>query len=187
MYQPDRGDYRTKETLFSSFTNSCLGRIIILGVILGILSLIAYITCPSEQRLRETMDDNIRQCIENNDTTEMDALDNALANIGYMFSSAEGEPNKELMYAFRNHNRLEFYDHGIYTTLHVFNTYHAEGERCGIGIFGMIIPTLSYHDLLMRIEPVSREYKKEIMKINHEDDTLYFGDTPDLIFRGEFD
>ncbi len=187
MYQSDRGNYRTSETLMGAFMGSCLGRIIILLVIMAFLATIAYITCPSENHMREEMSDNIRQCIETNDSTKMDGLDNALANIGYMFSTAEGEPDKELMETFKKHNRVEFYDHSMYTTYYVFNSYHASGTRCGIGIFGMIIPTLNYADLLMRVEPMRKEYPKKEIPLHIEGDSLYFGDTPDLIFRGEFD
>ncbi len=187
MYQTKRGDYRKKESLAGAFFNSCLGRIIILLGIMGILAIVAYITCPSEQSMREAMDDNIKQCILSNDSTRMDGLDNALSNIGYMLSTAEEEPDKELMVTFRKHNRLEFFDHSTYTTLYVFNAYHAEGIRCGIGIFGLIIPTLNYNDLLMRVEPIRKEYPRKEIPLTNEGDTFIFGDTPDLIFRGEFD
>ncbi len=187
MYQSNRGDYRTRESLFSSFMNSCLGRIITLVVIMAILALIAYITCPTEQYVKEEMEDNIRQCIENNDGKKMDGIDNALANVGYMFSSAEGEPNQELKTTFERHNRTECYDHSTYRTFYVYNSYHAEGVRCGVGIFGMVIPTLNYADLLMQLEPIRKEYPKKEIPLHQEGDSLYFGDTPDLIFRSEFD
>ncbi len=166
--------------------HSCFGRMLILLIIVGLLTLIAYLTCPSERTMKMEMDDNIRQCIETNDSTKMDALDNALANFGYMFSSAEGEPDKELMATFNRFNRVECYDHGIYMTSRLFNSYYTEGVRCGIGVFGMVIPTLNYAELLMRLEP-RKEYPKKELPVTIEGDSIYFGDTPDLIFRGEFD
>ena len=48
MNQAGRGSYRKKESIFTEFVNSCLGRTIIGLAILGILLLVAIITCPSE-------------------------------------------------------------------------------------------------------------------------------------------
>ncbi len=184
MYQSDRGNYRKEESLFGMFFNSCLGKIVILLAVLGLLALIAYITCPSQKYMRSEMMDNIKQCIERNDSTAMDKLDNALANIGYMFSSTDPKTNKDLMETFKKYNRTEIYDHGIYSTMLVFNNYNLDGVRCGIGIFGMVIPTLSYSDLIMRIDPVGKTYEKKTIELP-DLDTLIFGEIPDLVFQEE--
>ncbi|MBQ9672698.1 MAG: hypothetical protein IJV34_07590 [Prevotella sp.] len=183
MYQADRGDYRTKETVWGMFYHSCLGKIIILGVLMGILTVIAYATCPSEQYMRDEMTDNIRQCIEKNDSSQMDQIDSFLANIGYIFTTADSVVDKELMNTFYRHNRLEVYNHGAYITMYVFNNLNAEGIRCGIGIFGVVIPTIDFNDLLLRVEPVRREYERKTIETVIEGEPYYFGETPNLIFK----
>jgi hypothetical protein len=183
MYQSDRGSYRTKESLPGMFLNSCLGRIIILGVIMGLLSVIAYITCPSEQKMREQMIDNIRQCIESRDSINTDWIDDAVANAGYIFTEAGPNVNKELLDNFNHYNRMVYYNHGLYSSMHIYNNFHIEGLRGGIGIFGIVIPTLNYNDLLLRDGPVrSKDYNQPIIQYSGDDE--YFGSNPDLgIFK----
>jgi hypothetical protein len=184
MYQSDRGGYRTNESFFGMIWNSCLGKTVILLLILGLIALIACITRPSEQHMREEMMDNIRQCIERNDSLQTDALDDAIANIGYIFTSADSVVNQELMANFKRYNRLEFYDHTFYSVMRVYNNFHIDGLRCCLGIFGVVIPTINFKDLLLRDGPIQTD-EGGIRTIELDSAEPYFGETPDLIFREE--
>ncbi len=181
MYQNDRGAYRTKESLFSMFYHTCMGKLVILAAILGCVGLVAHLTRPSEKKMRAEMIDNIRQCIEKPDSIYTDAIDDVVANVGYIFTSADSVVDKELMDNFNKHNRLEYYKRTFYSSMHVYNNFHTEGLRCGIGIFGIVIPTLNFNDLLLRVGPVRRDYDQK--PIDSDGDSEYFGETPDLIFR----
>ena len=185
MYQADRGDYRTKESIFSLFFHSCMGRILIVGIIIGILSGIACLTRPSEEVMTAEMVDDIRQCINRSDSVNSDKLDNMVANFGYIFSSADSVMDVESWKNFKRYNRLQYFDHGTYATMLVFNNYNVEGTRCGIGIFGIVIPTLDISDLMLRIASVRRDYKKAEEEDVVVSDEFYFGETPDLIFKEE--
>ena len=186
MYQNDRGSYRTQESLFTMFYHTCLGKLIILGAILGVLAFIAHLTRPSEQKMRAEMLDNIRQCIESPDSIHTDAIDDAVANLGYIFTSADSVVDVALLNKFKKYNRLEYYDRWLYSSMHVYNNFHLEGLRCGIGIFGIVIPTINFNDLLLREGPVRNEYNQPLYEeVENEE---YFGETPDLIFReGEYE
>ncbi len=57
-----------KQSMTSEFTHSCLGRIIILAVIILILVVIAMFTVPSDGKMRWQMEDNVRECIQDHDS-----------------------------------------------------------------------------------------------------------------------
>ena len=89
MYQKDHGSYRNKESLLAEFQHSCLGRVVISAAILAVIAIIAIITCPSEETMYEEMNDNIRQCIEEKDSLAIDWIDDAINNVGYIFTTAD--------------------------------------------------------------------------------------------------
>jgi hypothetical protein len=183
MYQSDRGGYRKKESVFGMFWHSCLGKIIVTGTVLVILMVIAYVTCPSEKYMREEMIDDIRQCIERPDSIQTDWIDDAIANVGYIFTEADSTVNVELLNNFKRNNRLVYYNHSLFSTMYVYNNFRIDGIRCGIGIFGLVIPTINFNDLLLREGPMRDDYNKHPTEV--DTDNYYFGETPDLIFKEE--
>ena len=118
--------------------------------------------------MREQMYDNIRQCIESPDSIQTDAIDDAVANFTYIFTSAGPVENKALMDRFNQYNRIEYFEHATYSSLRIFNNFRPEGVRCAIGIFGIVIPTINFNDLLLRTGPVRRDYEKEINRRRQE-------------------
>jgi hypothetical protein len=131
--------------------------------------------------MKEEMIDNVRQCIESPDSIHTDWIDDAVANVGYIFTEAGPNVNKDMLDNFNKYNRMVYYNHGIYSSMRIYNNFHVEGIRCGIGIFGMIIPTINFNDLLLRVGPVRRDYNQPIAPDMGDDE--YFGSTPDLIFK----
>ena len=107
MYQSNRGDYRTKETFLGMLWNSCLGKAVILLILLGIPAVIAMLTRPSEEYMRDEMIDNIRQCIERPDSLRTDVMDDAINNLTYIFTQADTVVNTDLLASFKRYNRLE--------------------------------------------------------------------------------
>jgi hypothetical protein len=186
MHQNDRGSYRNKESLFNEFRHSCLGRIIMTAAILGVIGIIAIITCPSEQTMREEMHDNIRQCIEANDSLTTDWIDDAVNNIGYIFTSADSMANSDAMTNFNKHNTLTYHNHTFFSTMRLYNTFKVQGMRCGIGIFGIVIPTVNFNDFLLRSGPMRKDYNQPIIRNTYGDDD-YMGETPDLGGIFEYD
>lgn len=192
MNQADRGSYRKKESIFTEFFNSCLGRAVIGLVFLAFLFIIGVITCPSEETMYEETRDNIRQCIQASDSLHIDGIDETLNNISYIFSSADTAFNDaEMMAAFDKYNRMEYYDHTLFSTMRLYNNFRVEGVRCAIGIFGMVIPTVSFNDFLLRVGPMRKEYNAPAINnnvnTNGGDDEDYFGDNPDLGGVFEYD
>ena len=161
MQQTDRGRYRTQETLGSQFLHSCLGKLFILGAFVGVLLVIALFTVPDEETMMAEMDDNIRQCIEANDSIKTDWIDDAVNNIGYIFTEADSIPDQELIDNFNKYNKLEYYKHTFYATTLLHNNYKPEGIRAGVGIFGIVIPTVNFNDFLFRLGPMHRGYDQK--------------------------
>ena len=75
MYQAENTNFKTNQSVTQEFTRSCLGRILIAGVIILVGLLLAYFTAPKESDMNEEMLDNVMQCIEVNDAIKGDAVD----------------------------------------------------------------------------------------------------------------
>ena len=187
-----RGSYRKKETIFSEFLRSCLGRTIIGLVLLALLFLAAVITCPSEETMREETIDNIRECIEASDSAQIDAVDEMVNNVSYVFTKADTTfHDEETMKVFEEYNHLEYYNHYFFSTMRIYNNFRVEGTRCAIGFFGIVIPTATFDDFLLRVGTMRKEYNAPVINNANsssengegensttEDD--YYGDNPDL-------
>jgi hypothetical protein len=153
-------------------------------VLLGIPAVIAMLTRPTEEYMRAEMIDNIRQCIERPDSISTDAMDDAVNNFTYIFTEADTVVNTELMASFKRYNRLEYYDHTFFSSMRVFNNFHIDGIRCAIGLFGIVIPTINFNDLLLRDGPIQTD-ESNFRPVEIIGDDVYFGETPDLIFKEE--
>ena len=187
MEQSDRGSFRKKESLFKEFRNSCLGRLIICVAILAFVSLIAWIINPSEETMRAEINDDIIEWIQENDSITTDWIDDAVKNAVFTFTSADSvlTPEQQKMVAlFEKYNNLTYHDHSLFSTMVIYNSFHVEGKRCAIGLFGLVIPTVNFNDFLLRDGPMRQEYNKPIQQPVMDNDE-YFGENPDLggVFR----
>ena len=96
MYRSD--NFKQKETISHAFYHSCLGKIIILGVIIILLLLLAMLTKPSKKTMIAETTDGILECIEDNDSIKGDKIDDYMANFAHVFTVADTtEINKDLM------------------------------------------------------------------------------------------
>ena len=164
MEQTNRGSYRTQESMAQQFYHSCLGKLIILAGIIGVLLFIAHLTVPDEETMMAEMNDNIRQCIEANDSIKTDGIDDAVNNITYIFTHADSIPNQEIIDNFERYNKLEYYRHTFFATTLLHNHFKPEGIRVGIGIFGVVIPTVNFNDFLFKIGPMHKGYDQKIQR-----------------------
>lgn len=169
-----------KQSMTSEFSHSCLGRIIILAVILLVLAVIALFTVPSDSQMHWQMEDNVRECIQDHDSINSDTIDEVFNNVRRIFTHADSTVNdKEQMEIFHAYNRLEYYDHTIFKTCRVVNNIHPDGVREGIGIFGIVIPVLNYDDFLMSEGPVRGKNHDRLIQDQKLPDS-YLGDNPML-------
>lgn len=168
-----------KETLFQQFYHSCLGKIIILMAVGLILFIIGLLTVPSVDMMRTETTDNIHQCLQDNDSTKNDALDEAIANISRTFTTADTTlTNKEVYDAYKKYNMMEIYQHNAFSTAYLRNTLHPQGVRVGIGIFGMVISTVRYSDMVLDIGPARGDFNEKLIDTPPADD--YIGENPNL-------
>ena len=183
MQQTDRGNYKTKESMISQLWHSCFGKLIALVGIIIVLMAIGHFTIPDEETMMAEMDDNIRQCIESNDSIKTDWIDDAVNNVGYIFTTADSIPDQELIDNFNECNELKYYRHSFYATTLLHNNFKPDGIRAGIGIFGIVIPTVNFNDFLFRIGPMHRGYEQKIIQsttITNTNNTEDWSNSADL-------
>jgi hypothetical protein len=179
MNQTSNEHFRTTDNLRKSFTHSCLGRLVIFGIILVVLLIVAHFNVPDKQYMTDEIEDDIRECILTHDSIKADWLDDAIGNIGYIFTHADSAFSQESWRAFQKYNKLEYHKRATYASMHLHNNLHPDGVRVGIGIFGVVIPTLSFEDLLLRVERMHGGYDKGVIQnINY--DTDYMGEQPHI-------
>ena len=171
---------KKNDSLFYLFTHSCLGRLIITGVILAVLSVIAYLTCPTEEKMRAEMDDNIKQCIEERDSVTSDWTETMVKNTRYMFTTADSVlTHPDDLRIFYEFNALTYYDHALFSTMYIHNSFHIDGKRCALGLFGLVIPLVDFNEFLLREGPMFNENKRPAPDLSRGSEE-FFGDNPDL-------
>ena len=178
MDQTSNGGYKKTETPFQAFYHSCLGKLAIFGGILILLFIVALMTKPTQEEMEMEMVDNILQCIQANDSIQGDDIDDQVNNLNNMFSKADtAKIHKDLLKSLKKNNRLEIYNHSFFRTAYILNNIHPEGVRVGVGMFGVVYPTVIYKDLLLNVGPMQKNYKDGVIRtgtINTHD----FGSNP---------
>jgi hypothetical protein len=179
MEQDAKNSYRTQQSVAQEFYHSCLGRIVILIAILLVLFVVAVITVPSEAKMQSEMMDDILECIHDNDSIKGDGIDDTIANFGRIFSEADStEADKELLEAFNKYNKLEIYRHSFYSTARLRNNLSAEGIRVGVGIFGFVIPTIKYSDIILFVSTFKNYNQERLIDPPSQDE--YVGENPNI-------
>ena len=85
------------------------------------------------------------QCLQENDSIQGDPIDDYVNNIGFIFTKADTTKIfPDLIKAYRDLNRMEIYHHSLYSTAYLFNNMHPEGVRIGVGVYGLVVPTLTF-------------------------------------------
>ena len=181
MYQADNTNFKTNQSFTQEFTRSCLGRIIIAGVIILVGLLVAYFTAPKESDMNDEMLDNIMQCLEVNDGIKGDVVDDYVHNLTFIFTTADTTYiAKDVLDTYYKYNRLESYRHTFYSTSYIHNNMHPEGTRVGVGIFGIIIPTMLYEDILLDVGPVHKGYEQKLNQAPIQQDDEDLGENPNI-------
>lgn len=180
MNQNTTNKYRTNESFFKAFTHSCLGKLVTLGLIMTVVLFIAHITIPDKETMIEETEDNIRQCIMANDSIQTDGLDDAINNFSITFTEADSTFDEQTWETFTKYNQLQCHRHAFYSTVRIHNNLHPSGTCAGIGIFGLVISTVNFKDLLLNVGPIHKGYGKELIQEPYKVEDEYFGDNPDI-------
>ncbi len=165
MDQTNNGSYKKQETAAEAFYHSCLGKLVILAAVLGILFILGVMTKPTNDEMEMEMVDNILQCIDANDSIRGDKIDDHVNNMSHVFSKVDtAQVNKDLRISLNKNNRMEIYNHSWFRTAYIFNNIHPEGVRVGWGMFGVVYPTVTYEDLLLNVGPMQKKYNDGIIR-----------------------
>lgn len=182
MYQADKTSYK-KDSTAKLFFRSGFGKFCIVVLIVVAVVFVASVSVPSDSYMESETIDAIRQCLEDKQTHQPDKVDEGVRNFLTIFTDADTTKTAEVMKDFYHYNRLAIYPHALYSTARIHNNLHSDGVRVAVGIFGVVIPTISISDLILRSAPVRGEYNKKIIKEVIGDDEEYYGDNPDLKHR----
>ncbi|MBQ9202968.1 MAG: hypothetical protein IJ155_01865 [Prevotella sp.] len=178
MDQFNRDTYK-KETLMQEFYHSCLGKFIILAAAVLVLFVIGIFTQPSEQVMRDEAIDNVHQCLQDNYESRGDEVDEFFLNFVRTFTKADTTlTNKEVFNAFKRFNAVEVYQHTAFGSVYLHNAYNPGGTRIGIGVFGMLISTIRYDDMVLDLGPARGKYNEKLIKDNIPE--LDLGENPML-------
>ena len=160
MNQFNKDTYK-QQSLIQQFFNSCMGKIVILFGVLLILYIVALFTVPTDDQMLTETRDNIHECLQDNDSIKSDEIDETISNISRTLLTADTlSTNTEMYKTFLKYNRLEVYRHAGFSTVHVINNFYPQGRRISIGIFGMVISTIHYNDLVLEVGAVRGDYGK---------------------------
>ena len=163
MYRDD--NFKQKESVGQAFYHSCLGKLVILAIVIVILLLIAIIAKPSKNTMIADTTDGILECIENNDSIKGDKIDDYMSNFAHVFTTADTtQINPDLMAGLRKYNRMEIHDHTFFRTAYIINNIYPQGTRVGIGMYGVVYPTVLYKDLLLNVGPMQKKYKDGVIR-----------------------
>ena len=166
MDQTSTGGFKQNESALQAFYHSCLGKITILAGILIFLFIVGIMTKPTQEEMEMEMVDDILQCIQANDSIQGDGIDDQVNNLSSVFSRADtAKINKELLVSLKKNNRLEIYNHSFFRTAYILNNIYPQGVRVGIGMFGVVYPTVLYKDLLLNVGPMQKKYKDGVIRI----------------------
>ena len=169
-----------KQGVMQEFLHSCFGKLLIFFIIALILLIIAIMTVPSTDVMRAEMNDNIRQCLIDNDSIHGDGLDETIHNIGRTFTYADSAAvNQEMLNTFHKYNKLEIYRHALFTTAYLYNNLNPEGIRIGLGLYNTVISMLYYNDFVMSTGAVRGNYNEQLIKDTDVPDE-YIGENPNL-------
>ena len=169
MYRDD--NFKQKESVGQAFYHSCLGKLVILAIVIIILLLIAIFTKPSKTTMIAETTDGILECIENNDSIKGDKIDDYMSNFAHVFTTADTtQINPDLMAGLRKYNRMEIHDHTFFRTAYIHNNVHPEGVRVAWGAYGLVLPTVTYSDLLLYIGKMHGDFNKAILRNGVLDD-----------------
>jgi hypothetical protein len=180
MDQSNRGNFHKQETATETFYHSCLGKLIIVAGVLGVIFILAVMSKPTREEMEMEMVDNILQCIAANDSIRGDKIDDQVNNMANIFSHVDtAEVNKDLRISLNKNNQMEIYNHSCFRTAYIFNNIHPQGVRVGWGLFGIVYPTVTYEDLLLNVGPMQKKYKDGVIR-STVIDTHDLGTNPNL-------
>ena len=156
-------DKYKKKSLTQEFFNSCLGRLVIVLIVLFAFYIFALITVPSRDIMLVETVDNVHECLQENDSLKADEIDEFINNISRSFSAADtAKTKREVFKAFLKYNNLEVYSHPGFKTVYLFNSMYPQGCRVGIGVFQTVFCTLHYEELVLSNGAARGDYGKKL-------------------------
>ena len=110
------------------------GRIVFISGVILIVLLLVFMSAPTKKEMIREVNDNVMQCLEDNNRYKGDAIDDFVHNLGYAFTEADTAAIvPEILETYQKYNQLEAHRHLFYSTAYIHNNTHPEGTRVAIG------------------------------------------------------
>lgn len=186
MQQTENGEFRTKESPIKLFLHTCLGKIVLALVVFVILLVVALLTNPTDKKMRDEMEDNIKQSIWSRDSIEVDDLDIFVSNIGHTFTHWSDSVTIDMKNRMRrfNTNTKIFERKTFYSTMRLTCGFKGVYEKLvGLGIFGMVVPLVDFNQFVPREGPLPNYDNPRLIQGGEGEE--YFGTTTVDVFRWE--
>ncbi|MGN1263723.1 MAG: hypothetical protein ACI4TW_06770 [Prevotella sp.] len=168
--ETNNGLYNQKRTPMQEFFHSCLGRIVIAVVAVTAILFLAHISIPPDEEFTQKVNENIQICIKENTLMKSDIIDDIVRNTTAIFTTTGKNQDSTIMSDFNKYNKLVIHRHAFYSTARIYNNKKMEGTRSCIGIFGIVIPTVTYNDMVLSVEPLRKEYDQKLIQNDSEDE-----------------
>lgn len=155
------------EGLQTQFRRSCLGRLMVVLLVIGLILLVANMTVPSGEKMTTELQDDIVECLNDPNCAQADAADDFVRNFTCMFTSADSIKDPSLLKQFYKYNKIEVFPHAFYSTARLHNSFNPDGIRVAIGMFGLVFPTDNFSRYLLHEGPLRKGYNQSVIKATY--------------------
>ena len=163
MSQIDRGTY-VRDKNRSGLKRGCLGKSLKLGGVALALILVAILTVPSQERMEREVNNAVTLCILANIAGFQDNSDDVVRNMTAMISTLDTAAVKtDQVKVFKQMNQVRIYRHTFYTTARMHHLGRPDGVRVAFGFLGLVIPTVTQMDYILRSEPMRKDYGNRVL------------------------
>lgn len=161
-------DKDKRESLGHKLLHSRAGCFGIVVATILILMLAAVLTVPSKETMTRRVNRAITICLTDN--PRADNWDEALRNLSLIFDddSTAIKVNKDVYEYVVKYNKVKVVRNTFTSEAIIVNNQFPNGTRVAIGVFGMVIPTINTHDLLMDFGEMRKEIGQQIIELKLE-------------------
>lgn len=141
----------------------------IIGVVVIVLLVLACLSVPNEESMRETMDADIKEAVAEVKMGESDST-----------KVTEADVEKDFLY----YNILEYKKYGFFSVMNIIDRYSNESSVAMIGLYGMPMTIADLRPLVITDRPALPQKKQRPSESGFDTEPLYTGHDYDV---GKFD
>ncbi len=158
MSQIDRGTY-VRDDAKGGLKGGCVGKLLKVFAAVVVLLLVAMVSVPSDDRMKSEVENAVTLSIIANVMGPQDQSDDVVRNLTSIINAVDTAAIKmDQFHVFQKMNKIEVYRHALFSTARIHHLGNPGGTRVAIGFLGLVIPTVTSNDYLLRTEPLRKDY-----------------------------